>query len=406
MNAPTRAPESTALSTAVGQPAYRVASPTGRDLILQADNLNAIVRVSELMAKSGQAVPRHLRNNPGACFAVTLQAMRWNMDPYALGLKTYTTDSDAPIAYEGQAIIAALNNSPLLATRLSFQWDGQWERIVGRFKEVESRKKDASGNPILDTKGQPKKYIVPDWDFNKDEEGLSVTVSALLVGETKPRELTLLMKQARTRNSPLWTEDPKQQLAYLAGRRWGRLHAPDVIMGVYTPDELEEREPKDMGPADVVGSAVPDELIARAEAAAAKGVASYQEFWRACTHTERALLSDKTQHHERLKRAASDADKNRTVDNPTQRATTAAAPAPTAAPAAAPAEETSGEAASFQPTYARVMEMMNKAFNDKNEVALDIAADWIGEVADPGQRAELAAKHEEYRAQITAGAKS
>ena len=29
------------------------------------------------------------------------------------------------------------------------------------------------------------------------------------------------MKQARTRNSPLWTEDPKQQLAYLAGRRWG-----------------------------------------------------------------------------------------------------------------------------------------------------------------------------------------
>jgi len=197
-------------------------APTGRDLVLHADNLNAMVRVADLMANSRQMVPKHLRGNPGGCMAVTMQAMRWNMDPFALAVKTYTVDAEGPVAYEGQAIIAALNNSPLLATRLSFEWEGQWERIVGRFKEVESKKKDAQGNQILDARGQPKKYIVPAWDFNTDEEGLKVTVSATLVGETKPRVLELLMKQARTRNSPLWTEDPKQQLAYLAGRRWGR----------------------------------------------------------------------------------------------------------------------------------------------------------------------------------------
>ncbi len=252
MNAPTRAAESTALAHLQPAPAL-----TGRDLILHADNLNAMLTVAKIMCKAKQAVPKHLRENEGACLAVTMQAMRWNMDPFALAVKTYTTDAEGPVACEGQAIIAALNNSPLLATRLSFTWAGAWERIVGRFKEVESKKKDDRGNPILDKNGQPKKYIVPAWDFNTDEEGLSVTVSALLVGEKEPRTLTLLMKQARTRNSPLWTEDPKQQLAYLAGRRWGRLHAPDVIMGVYTPDELAEPIERFMGMAEEVGAPPP-----------------------------------------------------------------------------------------------------------------------------------------------------
>ncbi|WP_199784215.1 recombinase RecT, partial [Cronobacter dublinensis] len=49
------------------------------------------------------------------------------------------------------------------------------------------------------------------------------------------------MAQAGVRNSPLWEQDPRQQLAYLCTKRWARLHAPDVLLGVYTPDELEER---------------------------------------------------------------------------------------------------------------------------------------------------------------------
>ena len=114
MNAPTTTAESTALAH------LDTRAPTGRDLILQTDNLNAMVRVADLMAGSRQMVPKHLRGNPGGCMAVTMQAMRWNMDPFALAVKTYTVDADGPVAYEGQAIIAALNNSPLLATRLSF----------------------------------------------------------------------------------------------------------------------------------------------------------------------------------------------------------------------------------------------------------------------------------------------
>lgn len=43
-------------------------------------------------------------------------------------------------------------------------------------------------------------------------------------------------------------DDPRQQLAYLAVKRWSRLYCPDVILGVYTPDELEERQEKVINP--------------------------------------------------------------------------------------------------------------------------------------------------------------
>lgn len=244
MNAPARTAESTALAHL--QPAPML---MGRDLILQSQNFDAMIRVSDLMANSGQAVPRHLRKNPGACFAVTLQAMRWNIDPFALGQQSYTADDSGPISYQGQAIIAALNNSPLLATRLQFEWGGPWEKIIGRFVWKESPKK-------TDDNGKPKKYLAKAWDDN-EEEGLWCKVSALLVGEREPRTLQLFLMQARVRNSPLWVEDPRQQLAYLAGRRWGRLYAPDVIMGVFTPDELPGPDERFMGMADVVGAPPP-----------------------------------------------------------------------------------------------------------------------------------------------------
>ncbi|ECD9546107.1 recombinase RecT [Salmonella enterica subsp. houtenae] len=42
----------------------------------------------------------------------------------------------------------------------------------------------------------------------------------------------------------MWEQDPRQQLAYLCVKRWARLHAPDVLLGVYTPDELQETTPR------------------------------------------------------------------------------------------------------------------------------------------------------------------
>lgn len=68
-------------------------------------------------------------------------------------------------------------------------------------------------------------------------------------GEDEPRELVLMLSQAQVRNSTLWASDPRQQLAYLAVKRWARLYCPDVILGVYSADELEERTEREINPA-------------------------------------------------------------------------------------------------------------------------------------------------------------
>lgn len=57
-----------------------------------------------------------------------------------------------------------------------------------------------------------------------------------------------MLAQARTRNSTLWADDPRQQLAYLAVKRWARLYCPEVILGVYTIDELEKTEEREINP--------------------------------------------------------------------------------------------------------------------------------------------------------------
>jgi hypothetical protein len=277
--------------------------------------MHQMMAVAEVMARGVATVPRHLQKNQGDCLAVVMQATQWGMNPFAVAQKTHVVNGT--LGYEAQLVNAVVNTMAPTKDRINYEWFGTWEKVMGKFEERESKKK------IDEDTGKPLKYRVPAWNI-KDEEGLGVKVWATMKGEDKPRELTLLLVQCRVRNSPLWADDPRQQIAYLAVKRWTRLHCPDVLLGVYTPDELTEL-PKDMGAADLVQPQVDQQLLTTAEAAAAKGRVAYQEFWKACTHLQRAVLSEQTDHHERLKRAAADADDKRTVN--------AGAPAPAATPA-------------------------------------------------------------------------
>lgn len=199
-------------------------------------------RMANMMASGKTALPAHFRNSPGDCFAIVLQATQWNMNPLAVAQKTHIINGT--LGYEAQLVSAVINSSGLVKDRFHFEWFGPWEKIVGKFKEVTSTKK-------VDDEGKPKKFIVPAWE-QAEEHGLGVKVWATLKGETEPRVLTLLLTQARTRNSTLWTEDPKQQLAYLAQKRWARLYAPDVILGVYSTDEIASPVEIHLGDAEVV----------------------------------------------------------------------------------------------------------------------------------------------------------
>ncbi|MGX9362260.1 RecT family recombinase [Pantoea ananatis] len=191
--------------------------------------LRAINEFATVMANGVATVPQHLQGNPADCMAVAMQAAQWQMNPFAVAQKTHLING--VLGYEAQLVNAVIVRSGILTTRFEYEWYGPWEKIIGKF----AIKKNDKG----------KEYRVPDWRMS-DEEGIGIRISATLRGESEPRVLDLLLAQARVRNSTLWAEDPRQQLAYLGVKRWARLYCPDVILGVYTPDELEERHEREV----------------------------------------------------------------------------------------------------------------------------------------------------------------
>ncbi len=120
----------------------------------------------------------------------------------------------------------------------------------------------ATGNVATKTKevtrekmGKNGKYTVTervrDWT-DEDEEGLYVEVGAILRGESEITwDKPLYLSQVVTRNSPLWVSKPDQQIAYLGVKYWARLYCPHVILGVYTPDEIEQPTEREITPAPV-----------------------------------------------------------------------------------------------------------------------------------------------------------
>ncbi len=184
------------------------------------------MRLAEVMATGRATLPKHFNGNSADCLAVVMQAMQWRMNPFAVAQKTHLVNG--VLGYEAQLVNAVITTCAPVVDRLHYEWYGNWEKVIGKF-EIK--------------KGDKGEYRTPGWKL-ADEEGLGVKVWATFRGEDEPRVLELLLAQARTRNSTLWADDPRQQLAYLATKRWSRLYCPDVILGVYSPDELEESAPR------------------------------------------------------------------------------------------------------------------------------------------------------------------
>lgn len=185
-------------------------------LLFNPEAMNCVIRIADLMASGSATVPKHLQGKPADCLAIVMQASRWGMDPFAVGQKTHLINGT--LGYEAQLVNSVITSSKVVDSRFHYEYGGDWEKIVG-VKE------------------------------NRDESGLYIRVGAVLRGET---EITygepVYLADVQTRNSPLWKTMPKQQIAYLAVKYWSRLYCPEVIMGVYTPDELEERTIKDVTP--------------------------------------------------------------------------------------------------------------------------------------------------------------
>ncbi|MGE3245075.1 MAG: recombinase RecT [Beijerinckiaceae bacterium] len=181
---------------------------TGQGMVIE--NAAQAVELAGLMANSADMVPAHLRGRPGACFAIVMQALEWGLPPLAVAQQSYIAKDGLPVAYMAQ-----------LWHSVAQQRAG----IQGRFQITYA----GSG----DTR--------------------TCTVSATFIGANAPTVLTTPpLKQIKpgtndrgqTKGSPLWTKNPDQQLAYFAVRDWVRRYAPEAMLGIYTPDELEDFAPQ------------------------------------------------------------------------------------------------------------------------------------------------------------------
>lgn len=173
---------------------------TGRDGGVQFQNAAQVMEMAKMMAVSGVAVPKYLRANPGACLAVVIQAVEWRMSPYAVANKSYSVNDR--LAYESQLVQAVILQRAPIRGRFRFDYDGA---------------------------GTSRRCTVT----VKTNDGDEVSLTTPPVGDIP------------VKNSPLWKGDPDQQLSYYAGRALCRRYFPDVILGVYTADEIDMYEPRD-----------------------------------------------------------------------------------------------------------------------------------------------------------------
>lgn len=153
------------------------------------------LQFANIMSSSKGGVPKHLRGDTGACLRIVLQAAEWRMSPYGVADKSYFVNDK--IAFESQLIHAVVESRSPLQKRLRCSYDGEG----------------------------PDRVCI---------------CTGYLKGEVDPLVYTTpKFRDIKIKNSPLWTQDPDQQLWYYATRAWARRYVPDVLLGIYSRDELE-----------------------------------------------------------------------------------------------------------------------------------------------------------------------
>ena len=180
----------------------------GGGLALQ--NMDSVSALAQMMSKMGDAVPRHLQGKAGPCAGVIMQAVHWEMDPFVVANKSYLVNGR--ISFEAQLIHAVINRRAPITSII---------------------------RPIYYGEGDDR----------------TCTISATAEGEEEPLVWTSpKFGDIEPKNSPLWTSKPDMQLFYNTVRDWCRMYFPDVILGVYTSDEMADSAPiKNVTPKEATG---------------------------------------------------------------------------------------------------------------------------------------------------------
>jgi len=165
-------------------------------------SMSEAMKLAEMMA-GAKLVPVGLQKSPADCLMVIQQAVRWQLDPFAVAQECSVIQGK--LMHSGKLVAAVVNARGNLTQRLSFEYKG----------------------------AGPERTI---------------TVSGQLQGEPQPRTVDVILKNATTSNK-VWQTQPDQQLMYHGVRVWARRHTPELMLGVYSPEEFDEPSPIQRRPA-------------------------------------------------------------------------------------------------------------------------------------------------------------
>jgi hypothetical protein len=165
-------------------------------------SIHEAIQLADVMAKAN-LVPDHLRGKPGDCLLIVMQAQRWGMD--AVSVAQCTSVVHGKLCYEGKLVAAALYAMGAVDGRLHYEIGG-----TGQNASITVTGTPRGGNGPQSVSGN-----VKDWrTIGKDKQG--------------------------NRIDNAWDKMPEDMLVYRGTRQWARRYAPEALLGVYTPDEMED----------------------------------------------------------------------------------------------------------------------------------------------------------------------
>lgn len=171
-------------------------------------------RMAQALASS-TIVPKDYQGNLGNCIIALEMANRLNTSPMMVMQNLYIVNGRP--AWSSQYIIAMINASRKYKTELQFDLKGSGDSL-----ECTAWAQDMSGHKVV---------------------GPTITM-----GMAKEEGWL-------TRNGSKWKTMPEVMIRYRAASFFGRLNCPDMIMGIYTTDEVVELGPdayRDVDPAEKV----------------------------------------------------------------------------------------------------------------------------------------------------------
>lgn len=164
------------------------------------ETFEGVQKLAEVMSKMG-TMPAHLTGKPADCFRIVVQAAKWRMDPFAVA--ECTSLVHGRLCYEGKLVAAVLIAMGAIEGRLTYDIKGEGQAAS------------------ITVTGTPRGGTV---------RSISGTV----------KDWRTVTKKDNNVIANAWDKDPASMLVYRGTRQWARLYAPEAILGVYTPDELED----------------------------------------------------------------------------------------------------------------------------------------------------------------------